>query len=122
MLQVYIMNISQKDNFVNDNETRIKGSCTFFRSELERNGRNLSQTVCNIKNYLYASVYHVVNEDCFPGIIRKYFSPLEDFMKRIKKIKFCDWLLVNVKQIAEIYIDNFKDGFHSHNCRSVIAL
>ena len=98
-----------RNDLLNDKETRIKGSCTFFRSELERNGRSLAETVCSIKKYLYASVYNVVHEDCFPGIIRKYYPPLEDLMKRIKKLKWGSWLLGKVKQIAVIYIDNFKD-------------
>ena len=98
-----------RSDLLNDKKTRIKGSCTFFRFEHERNGRNLAQTVCSIKNYLYTSVYSVVNEDCFPGVTRKYCSPLEDILKRLKKIKWGSWLLVKIKQIAVIYIDSLKD-------------
>ena len=98
-----------RNDLINDEGTRIKGSCIYFRSELERNERNLAETVCSIKNYLYAPVYNVVHEDCFPGIIRTHCPSLEDFMKRIKKLKWGSWLLGKVKQIAVIYIDILKD-------------
>merc|ERR1719266_58679 len=39
----------------------------------------------------------------------KNCEPVEDLSTKIKKIKWCDWLLGKVKQIAVIYIDNFKD-------------
>ena len=76
-----------RNDLIYDKETRAKGSCVFFRYQLKRNGRNLTQTVCSIKNHLYPYIYHIVHEDCFPGITRVYCSSGEDFWMRIKKIK-----------------------------------
>ena len=74
-------------------------------------GGNDAEAKNCMKKNLHHSVYKIVHEDKFPGIMRRYSHRLELFLEGLENRSVLWWVLSNVRQCFTIYLDIFKDFY-----------
>ena len=97
--------------WVLSDHTRIKMSIELFGLVVDQHGGSEVKAKLCLKRNLYHSVYKIVHEDNFPGIMRRYFPKLERFLQDLENQSIVWWVLSNVRQCFTIYLDIFKDFF-----------
>ena len=90
---------------------RIALSQELYRLVVNQHGGNEAEAKLFMKRNLHRSVYKIVHEDKFPGIMRRYFHRLELFLEDLENRSVLWWVLSNVRQCFTIYLDIFKDFF-----------
>ena len=90
---------------------RIALSQELYRLVVNQHGGNEAEAKLFMKRNLHRSVYKIVHEDKFPGIMRRYFHRLELFLEDLGNRSVLWWVLSNVRQCFTIYLDIFKDFF-----------
>ena len=90
---------------------RIALSQELYRLVVNQHGGNEAEAKLFMKRNLHRSVYKIVHEDKFPGIMRRYFHRLELFLEGLENRSVLWWVLSNVRQCFTIYLDIFKDFF-----------
>ena len=90
---------------------RIETSKKLYDFEVNHHGGNEAEARICMKKNLHRSVYKIVIEDKFPGIIRKYFHKIEQLLDYLEINSLAWWVLSKVRQVFAFYFDIFKDFY-----------
>ena len=90
---------------------RIQTSDKLYDLEVDHHGGNEVEAKICMKKNLHRSVYKVVIDDKFPGIIRKYFHKIEKLMDHLENHSIAWWVLSKIRQVFVFYFDIFKDFY-----------
>ena len=90
---------------------RIQMSEKLYDFEVDHHGGNEAEAKICMKKNLHRSVYKIVIEDKFPGIMRKDFHKIEQFLDYLQNNSLAWWVLSKVRQVFVFYFDIFKDFY-----------
>ena len=97
--------------WVLSDKLRVNMSRQLYSLVVDQHGGNEVEAKLSLKRNLHHSIYKIVHEDNFPGIMRRYFSELERFLHNLENRSILWWVLSTVRQCFTIYLDIFKDFF-----------
>ena len=101
----------QKCKVSDRKQDRINKNQKLYELELRRHGGKESETALCIKNTIDPVNAKIFLDDAKPGIMRRYFPKLEDFLDWLEKKKTAYWILNKAKNITSIYVDICKDTY-----------
>ena len=96
---------------VNTEEKRIRINKNYMRLELEMHNGSYQATVACMKNNLHPVIYQAVQEDNFPGFLKKNLPIIGELKKKVEEDKcvWLCWILSKVQKVSRVYVDLFKD-------------
>ena len=101
----------EKGHVTDKKSDRIQKNQRLFKLEMSVHKNDLGEAKNCIKNNLEYNNAKVLIEDAEPGILRNYFSLVEDFLEYLERNSTTYWILHKFALIMNVYVDIVKGSF-----------